>query len=173
MMRRKAFLLAGAGVLVAPGSALARSRGDGYTTIPYRPLDAEPYFRPGRELERNRHHLDPKIRDVVMDVNRSGWVWTAESCQGHSGQAWSPAPMLRLVCRAADKNAVLGALMEDVTVGRQGQWVEPTRPYTYLDLRRNCTCPSGWFEVRVTADHPGGTRRMGIEFFERFAERVT
>lgn len=38
--------------------------------------------------------VDPAMRPLVSRINRSGWLWTAESCEGHGGQA---GPVLGLV----------------------------------------------------------------------------
>lgn len=66
--------------------------------------------------ELSQQDIDPLMRLAVNLINESGWVWTAESCQGHPDAAspmetaWphNTRPMLRLVCR---KNR-LGKMLE-------------------------------------------------------------
>jgi len=61
--------------------------------------------------------VDPMIRPICVAINRSGWVWTAESCQGHpdadQGGAWAAnvSPMLRLVT----KDETIGRMFECLT----------------------------------------------------------
>lgn len=61
--------------------------------------------------------LDPLIREVCRDINRSGWVWTGESCQGHPDATYpmvwagNVRPMLRLIVRQADYGSMLNLLL--------------------------------------------------------------
>lgn len=49
--------------------------------------------------------VDPLMRPICEGINKSGWVWTAESCQGHPDATTSGTwgentnPMIRLVTR--------------------------------------------------------------------------
>lgn len=59
--------------------------------------------------------LDPLIAPVVLEINTSGWVWTAESCQGHpdaKGPAWggNTSPMLRLVTKVHHEGRMFSLL---------------------------------------------------------------
>lgn len=90
--------------------------------------------------------IDPLIWPAVQQINRSGWCWTAESCQGHPDAtddfvwATNVRPMLRLVCRWPDRGRMLAAL-HDATIYEHEY--EPGLPG---DLR-------GWgFEIWA---HPG------------------
>jgi hypothetical protein len=161
MDRTKLFVVAGGAVLAAsPASAFAkeRKRGDGYKTIPYYPYDAHPYYDPIKELK--AQYIDERIWPAVQAINRSGWVWTAESCQGHK-KGWSFVPMIRLVCRDRDKGDMLAALLSSVPKPNRIGLGEGR-----LELRRHSIPPSGWFEIRAFV------LRGGVPVFERFAERI-
>ncbi len=62
--------------------------------------------------------IDPLLREAVRLINDSGWVWTAESCQGHPDAtelgAWThnTRPMLRLVTRRENHGAMLDYLTQ-------------------------------------------------------------
>ena len=62
--------------------------------------------------------LDPLMRPVCEEINASGWVWTAESCQGHpdhaEGGTWADnvRPMLRLVTEEANVGRMFAAILE-------------------------------------------------------------
>ena len=157
-MNRRKLLGVGALALIAPSQALARER---YLTIPYVPLDTRPYYDPVFELR--PEHVDSKIWPAVKRINESGWVWTAESCQGHrAATAYSKMPMLRLVCQTQDAGRMLGALLLVASVGQERTFRGEGR----IELRRHAPAPKGWFEVQTFI------RRGGISVFNRFAERV-
>lgn len=64
------------------------------------------------------HQVDPLIRGVVKTINESGWVLTAESCQGHPDATtpiWAGGvrPMLRLVTRKKHLGQMLGILLHN------------------------------------------------------------
>lgn len=163
--------LLGAAVLGALGApsrlyASGRVRGDGFKTIPYIPFDTRPYFAPGPALTRNRARIDPLIWPVVERINKSGWVWTAESCQGGPDHKWSRDPMLRLVCRAVDEEAMLGAVYRAARVGSK-YGVGGTR----LILDRHSPSPVGWTEVRVFASED--THSLALDYFARMAKELT
>jgi len=128
--------------------------------------------------------VDPLIRRAVATINNSGWVYTAESCQGHPDSTqpqWADNtdPMLRLVCRAEDEGRLWSALLqacrsmevrpddeEGVTLwGRPG-----TTPLkVYVDNRGR----PDWCETLVYV--PASTayyRDRGIETFERFGRLI-
>ena len=129
--------------------------------------------------------IDPLLRDAVRGINKSGWVWTAESCQGHPdfdgrtiNTAWehNTRPMLRLVTRDADAGRMLAALARAAaydfiegpdtgfSAARMAQGLE-----LWSNQRRN-----GWFEVLAYfAAGNVAARDMGCQRFERFAELVT
>lgn len=54
----------------------------------------------------NTEGIEPLIRPICERINQSGWLWTVESCEGHTedyqGSWWgfpNPDPMLRFGCR--------------------------------------------------------------------------
>lgn len=53
--------------------------------------------------------VDPLMRPICEAINKSGWVWTAESCQGHPDATTSGTwgentnPMIRLVTKQPGK----------------------------------------------------------------------
>lgn len=58
------------------------------------------FYTPPSDI--NPKDIDPLISDAIIKINSSGWVWTAESCQGHPDAdnltwAGNTRPMLRLV----------------------------------------------------------------------------
>lgn len=157
-MNRRNLILAGLAALAAPKSVLAAQD----KTIPYVPRDAFPYYDPITELKAK--HVDPKIWPAVREINKSGWVWTAESCQGHRKNGWSDCPLLRLVCRSEHVDRLTQKIALAQRVG-----VPDARPLVIADsveLRRHAPAPRGWFEVRVYV------RRGGIAYFERFAKSL-
>jgi hypothetical protein len=91
--------------------------------------------------------IDPLIRPIVARLTESGWVWAAESCQGHPDAptghyvwAKNTRAMLRLLCRREHRGPMLDLLAEalaeqfaadDFTVGcelhswkRMEHWAE-------------------------------------------------
>ncbi len=63
--------------------------------------------------------IDPLLREIVLNINLSGFCWTAECCQGHPDAAkpgdtgWdhNVEPYLRLVCHQGREGEVLAELM--------------------------------------------------------------
>jgi hypothetical protein len=158
-VNRRQILAAGVAALLTPEVALARPRDK---TIPYVPEDARPYYDPIYELREG--HVDRKIWPAVKRINESGWVWTAESCQGHV-RGFGHVPMLRLVCREENMGKMLAALALSQSVAhkdRYGIYHGEGR----LELQRRFKAPKGWYEIRVWV------RRGGVSVFERFAERI-
>jgi hypothetical protein len=93
--------------------------------------------------------IDPLVRDIVVDINASGWLWTAESCQGHpddtTGNAWAvnTSPMLRLACQAEHVGRMFQALYEASTQMRDADGLEETFVWkAHPEERRG-----GWAEI--------------------------
>lgn len=127
--------------------------------------------------------IDPLLRDAVRRINRSGWVWTAESCQGHPDfdgrtvkTAWehNTRPMLRLVVRLDHAGRMLSSLV------LAAAWDFDQEPSAFsgariaqgLELwpseRRN-----GWCEVLAYFNALNvAARDIGCQRFSRFAELV-
>ncbi len=77
--------------------------------------------------------IDPLLRTAVAAINSSGWIWTAESCQGHPDETEVAAPWghnvrpyLRLVCRDRHLGAACSELLtqardeKDTLIGAPG-----------------------------------------------------
>lgn len=118
--------------------------------------------------------IDPLLRKAVRQINRSGWVWTAESCQGHpdaTGDVWAgnTRPMLRLVCRVEDRPRMMDALVQ--AFAESNNWADlPTvRSIAVWPYERR----NGWFEALVYVPAAtAGERDLGCKCYERFAELV-
>ncbi len=128
------------------------------------------YARPEDLVPRQ---IDRLLRDTVSRINQSGWVWTAESCQGHPDSrdaAWADNtdPMLRLVCRHENMGRMLGLLMDAYyDHGPEMLWQQGFRIYPVKHRR-------GWVEILVYLN--GKTayyRDDGIRVLERFAELLS
>lgn len=121
--------------------------------------------------------IDPLMRGIVEDVNRSGWLWTAESCQGHpdddTGMAWAgnTSPMLRLACKRTDVGHLFGALFDAsasvesaLCEGEKSTFVWQVHP----EERRN-----DWVEILLYVKATTVFQRdLGIEMLRKFAELV-
>jgi hypothetical protein len=129
--------------------------------------------------------VDPLIRSAVQKINASGWVWTAESCQGHPDESRTPVwasnvkPMLRLICRVEHEGAMLSALM----AASRSMAVAPDDEENLTAWGRPCTVgleifpdergQPDWCEALVYI--PAATawdRDRGIQAFERFGMLV-
>ena len=71
------------------------------------------FYSPPNAMDQS---VDPLIRPICERINGSGFVWTAESCQGHPDAAeagtWASnnAPFIRLVTREEDLGRMLSCL---------------------------------------------------------------
>lgn len=120
--------------------------------------------------------VDPLIRDAVLAINQSGWVWTAESCQGHPDAAddepWAnnTRPFLRLVTRHRNLGAMLTMLYEKMY--RPGFGAEDRQPLT-VTIYRSFQVTGTWAEVLVYIEAATAwDRNHGIAAFERFARYI-
>lgn len=116
--------------------------------------------------------LDELIRPVVMKINESGWVWTAESCQGHPDatdeKQWHVEPMLRLVCAAQDTGALMAALVEAVRA--ESDTSSGAIAFTTVPAHRSV---AGWTELVIYVQtRTAYDRNRGVAAFMRFAEFV-
>src|ERR1700719_3228914 len=82
--------------------------------------------------------IDLLMRPIVSKINQSGWVWTAECCQGHpdatepKGWDYNTNPYLRLVVEdGIDLESMLGLLVAacrgqviELHTIEKGPWVE-------------------------------------------------
>jgi len=61
---------------------------------------------------------DAGMRPICERINETGWLWTAESCEGHGdGSAWDH-PMVRFVCHTTHVGHLL-ILLKEATNGLQ------------------------------------------------------
>jgi len=128
-------------------------------------------------MELRDEQVDPLLLSAVRTINSSGWVWTAESCQGHPEAhfPWGLRPMLRLVTRWSDAGRLLGLLAaatarrnsEDDEVHIMGVEMWPW-------CRPSVESPR-YFEVLVyVGPHSAsvGHRNAGCHVFDLLAELV-
>lgn len=134
--------------------------------------------------------VDPLLLDAVRRINASGWVITAESCQGHPDatdpHAWAGnvRPMLRLVCRESDAPRLMFAL---ATAARSERYLDPGPvgdPIPIYGSAGRLPCgigmdvyvhdtPPGWFEALVYMHaRTAWDRDRGCEAFWRLAGLV-
>lgn len=134
--------------------------------------------------------VDPLLRDAVRRINASGWVITAESCQGHPDSAdpyvWAGnvQPMLRLVCREAHAPRLLFALTSASRLERYLTTGDAGKPIPTYGSSGRLPCgigmslyvndsPPGWFEVLIYLNaKTTWDRDMGCEAFGRLADLV-
>lgn len=122
--------------------------------------------------ELNEDQVDPLILPIVKRINESGWVWTAESCQGHPDAVdpvWcdNTDPMLRLVSDLKHEPFMLQQLVRS-SRSMEGE-ITPTTPLRIYPQ----TPKPPWGEILVYV--PAQTvfyRNRGLETFRRFAEWV-
>lgn len=162
---------------IAKATQIKRPRGDGFKTFHYDPADAEPFIQP-LVLPRYQRELDRKIRESVLLVNTSKWVWTAESCQGHPknrrGSAgyigWSQVPMMRFVCRSADVGDLLTLVYKELKIGEENILIYKHEPAHAV----------GWTEFRMYVGQVGipltrwdaHSAIIGRAYFHRLAKRI-
>lgn len=134
------------------------------------------FYKPPIDLK--DEDVDPLLRKAVAKINSSGWVWTAESCQGHpdaKGPPWADnvQPMLRLVTKKEDFPRMLGHLIESLEVpAREVEgWLWPE---TILACEMYPVSHGDWREVLVYVHaRTAFDRDNGIIAFERFADAVS
>lgn len=121
--------------------------------------------------------IDPLIRNAVMQINQSGWCFTAESCQGHPDMveeapwASNTDPMLRLICQKKDTGRMMATLVEAMYYQKGGEdgWQETLGFQGYPRAIRS----SDWTEVLVYIRcKTAFDRNLGIQAYERFARLV-
>ena len=64
--------------------------------------------------------IDPLLRAAIDAINKSGWIWTAESCQGHPDETdlhapwgFSTDPYLRMVTRRDNLGLAVTVLLQE------------------------------------------------------------
>jgi hypothetical protein len=132
--------------------------------------------------ELTKDQVDPLIQKAVFRINESGWVWTAESCQGHPDAdcpfhwAHNTSPMLRLICDVEHFGRMLQLLLEASTWEmdhlQQVHTFEITLCKNWGELMTQQTDP-GFREVLVSIRASTvWERNKGLDCFCRFAESV-
>ena len=128
--------------------------------------------------------VDELIRPAVFAINTSGWVWTAESCQGHpdatkaTGWTHNTKPMLRLVTRAEEFGTMLRLLCDACYSSIEEQ--DETGVYRNAGLELWPQVPKNgayWLAAyrEVLVYVPAlitFERNAALRVFERFAEQV-
>lgn len=126
--------------------------------------------------------IDPLMRPIVEQINKSGFCWTAESCQGHPDATEHPPwagntePMLRLVCRREDMGRVLSTLVDAAEIVPAEEF---EADYGYSSAQAIRIFPHtnpkprtlGWAELLVYL--PAAcvwSRNRGIRVLQRFAD---
>lgn len=123
--------------------------------------------------------IDPLIRNAVLKINESGWVWTGESCQGHPDSetfCWADnaRPMLRLITRSEDVGDMMRCLLT-ASLEKENpdlELLEQLKPPYMCNFEiYPCRQNKGWCEILVYI--PATTvyhRNNGCKIFERFGE---
>ena len=115
--------------------------------------------------------IDPLMLPILSEINRTGWCWTAESCQGHPDldreNSWgqNTDPMLRLVCRQQNYGLMLSSLLEATT------------SYLHMSLfvypRRVGLGQTDWRETIVSIPSKNVyERNRGLQAFSDFAQQL-
>jgi hypothetical protein len=122
--------------------------------------------------ELDLEEVDELIRPAVVRINNSGWVWTAESCQGHPDsmdpRQWHIEPMLRLVCHDEHTGSMMAALVDAVRADDS----EVGGAIAFTAMPSHQRVP-GWTELVIYIKaRTAYDRDRGIAAFERFAEFV-
>lgn len=137
--------------------------------------------------------VDPLIRPICEKINASGWVWTAESCQGHPDAceacAWASntAPMLRLVTLEKDLGQMMAALcrafpmVEDCVMKSNLKPGAMSTPggFGVFEIHGFRAYPSsrpnpGWTETLIYIDAANVYQRnQALDVFRAFADLVS
>lgn len=118
--------------------------------------------------------IDPLLRLAVAAINSSGWVWTAESCQGHPDETdlhapWghNTEPYLRLACRNRYVAPLLAQLLREAHDDDSTLFGSPQMKLRTRQLK------DAWSEVQIyITAHNVATRNRGCQALERFAFSV-
>jgi hypothetical protein len=142
-------------------------------------------------------NIDPLMRVIVAEINASGWVWTAESCQGHpdaiepTGWDHNTSPYLRLVVHTDDLGELLKCLADatrgmviDLHTVERGPWLEVLvyvkaintiqRNTGLVALQRFAGLVSGSYHYQrpTLVDAPNPPRNILVARLRALAERL-
>ncbi len=126
-----------------------------------------------RDLKVNEQ-IDPLLRLAVAAINSSGWIWTAESCQGHPDETevnapWghNTKPYLRLVCRDRYLGHAVAVMLREARDESDKLIGAPGLVLRTRELR------DAWVELQVYVEaHNVATRNRGCQALERFGFAV-
>lgn len=122
--------------------------------------------------------VDPLMRPICEAINTSGWVWTAESCQGHPDATTSGTwgentnPMIRLVTK--DPGGTMHALFRAFKVAAERTDKRPD----LFEIHGFRAYPTGrgndgWTEILVYIDAKTTFQRdQALDVWGAFAELV-
>lgn len=122
--------------------------------------------------------IDPHLRLAVHAINTCGWIWTAESCQGHPDEedflapwGFSVKPYLRTVLRTKHLGKALELLTAEAHDGNSFSHGPVGMTVYTRELK------DGWTELKVYAEAVNAAHRnRGCLAFERWglaAQKVT
>ena len=130
--------------------------------------------------------VDPLIRPICESINKSEWVWTAESCAGHpeadEAGAWfhNTSPFLRLVTHETKVGRMMELIFKAIIQVDHAmeKKIHETHELHILEVRQLDVIPSsrpseGWTEtiVRITAVNVY-QRNQALMVWKQFAENV-
>jgi hypothetical protein len=127
---------------------------------------ADPHIPPDRLTAND---VDSQMWPIVERINRSGWVWTTESCQGHPAM-----PMLGFVTNDIGRAF---SLLSDAVIAEGRDITGDARDPKGIQLRTGYyptpRVPLGRYQVRVTAlVNDDRQRDRALHVFEAFARQV-
>lgn len=119
--------------------------------------------------------IDPLLRLACQLINSSGWVWTAECCQGHPDETdlhspWghNVEPYVRLVMRAQNLGDAVHALLAEAHDEDSSTMAPPRMKLHTRPLK------DGWMELSVyVVAHNVATRNRGCQALERFGMAIS
>ncbi len=123
--------------------------------------------------------IDPLLWPIVQQINTSGWVWTAEACQGHPDDTSPSGPwannhraMLRLVCRRADLGRMLDLICQAVLPNFEADEFSQLPWETWVGFRPDNEAPRyAEATTYIGAHGPAvGGRDRSIRAWQRFAD---
>lgn len=118
--------------------------------------------------------IDPLLRVAVATINSCGWIWTAESCQGHPDETdlrapwgFSTDPYLRMVTRSDHLGLAVTTLLREAHDGDSMSHGPVGMKLYTRDLK------DGWVEFQVYVEARNAAQRnRGCLALERFGFAV-
>lgn len=127
-------------------------------------------------------NIDPLMRPVVDRINESGWVWTAECCQGHPdydehsvGWEHNVRPFVRLVTSKARFGEMMGLLASSMRLPDRLDPIETARCDVTLSFETfiwpHDLGPWEQVNIYINVQNVLG-RNRGIEALQQFADAL-